>query len=338
MLKGPDTSSYQGDIDYSKLKVDFILCKATEGVGFRDPKLTRNQTEARKARVPLGYYHFCRPDLGNTAEAEADYFLNQVGSLKEGEMLFLDFEVTFANRVVWCKRWLDRVYQQIRVRPLIYLNQSLLHGANWKSLVDANYGLWLAVYDYDPNSQNLPSSAPWPFMAFRQYSNKEKYTGIQSQAVDGNVFYGDLSALQAYGYHDVSVPIPPPDCEDKLKKLTDDYISLKAKFDSLTQSFEKYKKDTVDEIKSLTKQRDDVAQANADLTAQIGVMAGQVETAIEERDKLKAEIAPLKSENQILSGENKKLKDDNDELNAKLNKGLKGYTKRELIRAFFGFY
>ena len=93
-ILGNDVASFQGDINYDiyKNNTNFVICKATEGVGFIDPKFKRNQSEARRVGLPLGFYHFARPDLGNSPEAEADFFLNIVGTPKEGEIFILYYE------------------------------------------------------------------------------------------------------------------------------------------------------------------------------------------------------------------------------------------------------
>ena len=216
MLKGIDISSWQGSPDFSKVKednIDFVIVKATEGVGFTDPQFRRNQAECRKLNIALGYYAFVRPDLGNSPEAEAEYFLETIGPLQEGELLFLDFEVDYANRVDWCKKWLDHAHTFTGIKAPIYLNKSLEKGSDWSPIVDADYGLWLADYTY-----SMHSTAPktqWPFTAFRQYSNSEKIAGINGN-VDGNVFYGDKAALTAYGYKGTNSE--DDTCEDKLIK------------------------------------------------------------------------------------------------------------------------
>lgn len=219
MLKGIDISNHQGDPDFKKVKddADFIIIKASEGVGFKDPKLVRNQAEIRKAGVPLGYYHFARPDLDNSAEGEADWFLETIGELQEGELLVLDFEVSYSDRVKWCKKFLDHVYKRTNVKPLIYLNKSLEKNNNWKSVIEGDYGLWLADYTYDPNSP-IPDTQ-WPVVAMRQYSNNEKINGI-SGGVDGNVFYGDMDALLAYGFSFAISPIVTIAFAEFIKKWT----------------------------------------------------------------------------------------------------------------------
>lgn len=237
MIKGIDISKWQGQPDFTKIRdsdIKFVIVKASEGYGYRDDQLTRNQKECREKGILLGYYAYVRPDLKNNAEDEADYFLRQIGMLQPGEFLALDFEVGYDNKVVWCKKWLDRVYEKTGVKPLIYLNKSLVANNNWQSVIDAGYGLWLADYTYDINSQAPEVS--WPFIAMRQYSNKGAVEGIYG-AVDMNVFYGSLDSLKKYGYKDsTSTPEDPEDpvgcfkLSDNIPTEVEDLYNLKGKY------------------------------------------------------------------------------------------------------------
>lgn len=206
MLRGLDLSSYQGSVDFESLKsnIDFVIIKASEGTGFIDPQLQRNQSEARRLGIPLGYYHFARPDLGNSPEAEAEWFKAAV-NVAEGELLCLDFEVNYTDGVNWCRGFLDHLsYLLGGYKPLIYLNLSLVGGSDWSSVINENYGLWLA--DYDGSTD--PIGVPWPVLALKQFSSTGSVPGVSGN-VDLDVFYGDLGTFSAYGYSP-SAPAPEP--------------------------------------------------------------------------------------------------------------------------------
>ena len=228
MIKGIDISKWQGDMNFDKLKglVDFVIIKATEGNGYTDTKFKRNQSEARRVGLPLGYYHFARPDLNNSAESEANYFLKTLGEIRNGEVLCLDYEPTWGgDAVTWCYQWLNTVLANTGVRPLIYLNQSLAK-KDWTRVINENFGLWLAVYDYDPNK--APPKTGWPSTAIKQYSNKLPLMGLE---VDGNVFYGDVATFRKYGFQSSQTD----------NDMTDDQRrSLEA--------LEKFKKETTDPV------------------------------------------------------------------------------------------
>lgn len=198
-IVGNDIASYQGDVNYDVYKnnTNFVIPKTTEGVGFTDPKFKRNQSEARRVGLLLGYYHFARPDIGNSPEAEADFFLSVIGQLREGEVLALDYEpaTQVQAHVDWCRKWLDRVFSRTGVRPLIYLNQSQLRKFNWKAVVDGGYGLWVAAYT--PEGEFITGN--WPFAAMQQWTSSQKVPGIVGN-VDGNFFFGDAATFKKYGY------------------------------------------------------------------------------------------------------------------------------------------
>ncbi len=218
---GNDISKWQGDVNFDVFKdnAQFVIIKTSEGVGFTDPKFTRNQAEARRVGLALGYYHFARPDLGNSPEAEADYFLKVVGSPVEGEVYVLDYEPASnpGDTVTWCKRFLDRVLEKIGVKPLIYLNQSQVKGFNWDPVIAGGYGLWIAAYTYDPMN-NTYEKGKWPFAAIQQWTNKQQVPGITGNT-DGNVFFGDIPTFKKYGYKKPAEPTPTPSPEvEQLKK------------------------------------------------------------------------------------------------------------------------
>jgi lysozyme len=216
MIVGNDISGHQGSVNFPVYKdnTNFLIIKTTEGVGFIDPWFANNRTQARANNIPLGYYHFARPDLGNTPQAEAEFFCKLLDGdpILEGEVIALDYECPNQKQsdVDWCKQWLDAVSKRFGgMKPFIYLNQSQVKAFDWSVVVNAGYGLWLASYTYDPNN-NTGFTGEWPFMAMQQWTSSQIVPGINGK-VDGNCFFGDLTAFKKYGYQKpVAVPPPPP--------------------------------------------------------------------------------------------------------------------------------
>lgn len=195
MTKGVDVASYQENIEFDVLKgeVSFIIAKATEGVGFVDPAFARNWSEAERVGMVRGAYHFARPDLGNSADEEATYFLSQLGLIERTDLLALDYEVSWGGDVVgWCKRWLDEVKMATGIAAYIYLNLSLVRKHDWRPVIDARYPLWLAFYDEDPLF--LPQTQ-WPSVAIKQWTSSGMLAGIQSPRVDLNTLFREESHL-----------------------------------------------------------------------------------------------------------------------------------------------
>lgn len=211
MLKGIDISQYQPGINFNSLKnfVDFVIARATYGNGFIDRLFAQNRDGLRNSNIPHGFYHYAYPQY-NRPEDEANWFL-QIASPQDGEVLCLDFEENWSgDHVAWCKTFLDTISANLNgYRPLIYLNQSRISSHNWNPVINAGYGLWLADWDNNPEGPGHRTS--WPVTAIRQYTDSAQIPGIRG-GVDADVFYGDLNAFNAYGFHSVRVQpdIPNP--------------------------------------------------------------------------------------------------------------------------------
>ena len=211
-MKGIDISHYQneaGKIDWDKVKASeykFCFVKCTEGVTYRDRFYQENKAGARKAGLVFGAYHFARTT--NDPVREADHFCDNVGDLKTGEIVILDFEVDgHADPVGWCLKWLKKVEERLGFKPLLYTNEARVKSLNWKRVVDGNYGLWVAKYAsqliYVPHTlQRKPVSDEWPFWAIWQFSSRAKVPGFVGN-IDVNTTDMDLETLKKYGKQDV---------------------------------------------------------------------------------------------------------------------------------------
>jgi len=98
-VDGLDVSHWQGDINWTKVALNdyiFTFAKGTEGVGWTDVNFFTNINEGTEAGVVMGIYHFARPDLGNTGQEEAEYFLSVVGDYGPGSGQLLGEERAFS--------------------------------------------------------------------------------------------------------------------------------------------------------------------------------------------------------------------------------------------------
>lgn len=210
MLKGIDVSTWQaigtGDGDF-----DFVIVKATEGDGYVDPKCDGHYQRAKAQGKLLGVYHFARPDLGNSAEAEAEFFVNNIQGYIGEAILVLDWEVDTGN-TGWAKRFLDKVYALTGVKPLIYMSASVVNGNDWSEVGAADYGLWIAGYParYNVSNPETPSAddmpyglGAWSFWAIWQYSSSVG-------ALDLDIADMDAEAWQKYAAKAGSAPAPAP--------------------------------------------------------------------------------------------------------------------------------
>ena len=231
MLKGIDISKWQAGIDLSKIDTDFVICKATEGVGYTDKNCDGFYQQAKKLSKKLGVYHFARPDLRNTAIAEADWFLRETKGYHKEAMLILDWESGDLGNVTWAKQWLDRVYQKTGVKPLIYMSASVMTSYDWSSVANADYGLWVANYGSNNGTaqESVFDRYPlkyWSFYALWQYTSVGRLSGYSGN-LDLNYFSGDKEAWDKYAGGKPSTSTPSKPAEKSVNELAKEVIQGK---------------------------------------------------------------------------------------------------------------
>lgn len=180
-----------------------VVVKATEGVGYVDSSCDAHYQRAKGQGKLLGVYHYARPDLGNSAEAEAEFFVNNIkGYIKEA-VLVLDWESANKWDTGWAKRWLDKVKELTGVKPLIYMSSSVTFAYDWSAVVAGDYGLWVANYgNNDGSNHGCPAVGYWGIVAMHQYT---------SNPLDKDEFFGDANTWKAYaGSNGGSTPAPAP--------------------------------------------------------------------------------------------------------------------------------
>lgn len=192
MLKGVDISSWQssGAVKYSDY--DFVIIKASEGVNFKDPGLDRHLAGLFGSTDPsprpdlcYGFYHYARPDLGNSAEDEAKSFLSFISAHVGNCVMALDWEQDSLNYSVdWAKAWLDYVYKQTGVKPMLYIQASQAKLSKYAPIAAADYGLWVAHWGVAG-----PSFSNWKNYAIWQY---------RGSPLDMDEFNGDKAAWWKY--------------------------------------------------------------------------------------------------------------------------------------------
>ena len=218
-LKGIDISNHQADINLSVVDYDFVILKATEGIGYVDKACDRLYQQAKSLGKKLGVYHFARPV--NDAVREADYFVDNIKGYVGEALLVLDWEAENQHDVGWAKRWLDRVQERTGVKPMIYMSESVVNAYDWSVVANADYGLWVAKYrdnqtdyNYDMSKAGqAPSVKWWKGYAMWQWTSSGRLNGYGSN-LDCNVFYGDANAWDKYAGKASStsenVPAPQP--------------------------------------------------------------------------------------------------------------------------------
>lgn len=215
-LNGIDISNWQAGINLSAVPADFVIVKVTEGTTYVSPVADTQYQGAKSTGRLLGVYHFA---TGAGAAEEAKFFLSNVQGYLGEAVLFLDWEGdVVAKGVGYAKAFLDYVYQQTGIRPLIYMSKSVTNSYDW-STVSANYGLWVAQYaDSNPTGyQDDPWTdakgyGSWSGPAIFQYASTGRLSGYNGN-LDLDKFYGDTEAWHNFAKSDRVTPEPNPEPE-----------------------------------------------------------------------------------------------------------------------------
>lgn len=230
-MNGIDISNWQAGINLSNIAFDFLIARATEGIGCVDKYCDGYIQQAIKLGKPFGFYHFARPT--NDPIREAEFFYNNCRGYFGKGIPILDWESGNTSSVTWAKRWLDRVYQLSGVKPVIYMSESVVNANNWSAVAAADYGLWVAKYrdnnpDYNYNMANAgsrPHVKWWKFYCMWQWTSSGRLNGYNGN-LDCDVFYGDRSTWDAYVGKSTSATKPQPKPVTKtVDQLADEVIA-----------------------------------------------------------------------------------------------------------------
>lgn len=193
---GLDVSEYQGKISWSyvdtleqKYPLDFVFIRATVGRDRVDYQFDRNWIGSKKNKMIRGAYHYYRPNE-NSIE-QADLFIKTV-KLEKGDLPpVLDIERLPKNQSidslkVGLKRWLTKVENHYKVRPIIYTGER--YYSDFLKDGFGEYLFWIANYNF----YREKIEDDWLFW---QFTEKATVPGIQ-RTVDINIYNGDLQQLQ----------------------------------------------------------------------------------------------------------------------------------------------
>jgi len=195
MIQGIDVSVYQGLIIWHNVAsagYHFAGMKATEGLGFEDPRFPRNWSHSKEHGVRRIAYHFFHADLAGGRQA--DYFhsvVHAAGGFKAGDCAMVDVETTNGvsgqNLVQSLEVFIDRFLSTTQCGLYIYTSRyfwdSVL-GAP-RSAIVARCPLWDATWGTSPSIPSL-----WPHGAsIWQYSASGRVPGIEGD-VDMDRFLG----------------------------------------------------------------------------------------------------------------------------------------------------
>jgi lysozyme len=179
MIKGIDISHHNGTPDFTKAKaagVAFAYIKATEGKSYRDPQYQSNAYNAMRAGLPIGFYHFARPDNGNKPEDEAQNFVAAISPFKYALLPVLDLEVAVNmddNALYnWAKSFISTVKAKTGHNVMLYTGLHYLNSCPALKKLASQVPLWIAAY-----RDTAPTVSGWNWTMW-QFTDKENVPGV----------------------------------------------------------------------------------------------------------------------------------------------------------------
>lgn len=147
-----------------------VAIKATEGLHYVNPNHRGWSLHAGLVHVGVVHYHFARPDLSDSPEAEADHFLSVALRLAGGrDYLVVDVERAapqgWSHDPAWSEAFDAYVQAHSRFHTILYANRSTLQASD-KWLHGDNRRTW------DADWSSTPDYAPPGYTtAFRQFTD-----------------------------------------------------------------------------------------------------------------------------------------------------------------------
>ncbi len=187
-----DVSTWNGNIDWDKVYksgVRYAMIRSSFGIenpNQVDNKFVRNITNAQRAGVKCGVYHYSYAQSVAEAQKEAEFCLKTIKNYKIDLPVAFDIEDSSQTHlgkdtltsivIAFCDKIKSAGYT-----PMLYCNPNWLNNYLHKNKLLGKYDLWLAHWGVSAPSYNC---AIW------QYSENGSVPGI-SGSVDMNWIYKD---------------------------------------------------------------------------------------------------------------------------------------------------
>jgi lysozyme len=200
---GIDISHHQNNEIDSIIKstdsLSFVICKATEGVTYTDPKFLKNWKTIKDHNFLRGAYHFYRCE--DDPLAQATFFIKTISDIKSTDIPpIIDFEeggidqsqavekIQLALRI-----FLNEIEKQLKCKPIIYTDLNTGNKYLNKSYF-SDYPLWIANYN-EKGSPDLPDTWKNKGWVIWQKSSSYKLNSLRN---DFDVFNGNLSEFKEF--------------------------------------------------------------------------------------------------------------------------------------------
>lgn len=198
-LIGIDVSNNNGNINWNKVAssgINFAFIKASEGGTFIDKYFKYNKEYAQKNNIPVGAYHFFKPQVN--AEKQSELFLQTAGKCDLPAVLDIENspfsqwnDYNLNQKITNIKKWIDIVKNETGKKPILYTAYSFWNDIMGNTAEFNDHHLWIANYT---KNQSPLYPKKWTNWTFWQYTDKGKISGING-SVDLNRFKGSKEDL-----------------------------------------------------------------------------------------------------------------------------------------------
>jgi len=196
LVSGIDVSRWQGTPNWAQVAetsdVRFAYIKASEGASSTYQTTDAQHSGARKAGLTVGLYHYAKPGLAATVNADAFAAqITRLGAIAGHLPPCLDLEEGAGNLSGWCDTFIRRLRERTGCRKvMLYSGTSFFNSHIGEGWMDEDISLWIAHYGRTAGNPGYLS----PRVAMHQYSQTGKISGIAGD-VDLNVALKPLNQL-----------------------------------------------------------------------------------------------------------------------------------------------
>lgn len=193
VYEGIDVSTYQGDINYTKVKeagIKIVYIKASEGTYLVDPQFRNNYQKAKENGLKVGFYHYVVARTQEEAIQEAEFFYAVIKGTTPDCRLAMDFEsfgeLTNEQINEISLAFLQKLQELTNKEVVIYSNA---YSARTKFSVELAqlYPLWIAEYGVEVPTSNVN----WNNWIGFQFTDKGEVSGINGY-VDRDKFTKEI--------------------------------------------------------------------------------------------------------------------------------------------------
>lgn len=205
-----DVSSYQGTIDWNKVKpqIKAAIIKIGHGSDIKsqdDSQAIRNITECERLGIPWGVYVYSYASNVSMVQSEYAHMKRVLGSHKPIMPWYIDLEenslASFARKAA--EEW-TRLCKADGKLPGVYTGYYYFN-SNIRGIDTSQASWWIASYG---TNSGKPEAQAKPNVGFNydgwQYTSKKRYDGISTGGVDTSLFYKEFGQtgkwVQAWTY------------------------------------------------------------------------------------------------------------------------------------------